>query len=218
MPVVSLPSLTLLDAAILLACLLSVLGAIHRGIAKEMVHTVLFGLLVIGGYVTMQSMPAPSADNLSFWVSNISYYLITAYALTWVIMTVVAPLMLGRHEIGYRSRFWAGVVSIVKIAAVVLGLNLWFAVHSPYAYPAREQSLPEVMQDSVVIQHTDAVTETLYQWLVAHNLLDSGGDKHVDYKKPEASRGTSARMYDTHGNGLIPLRMLDSQTSDTTAQ
>lgn len=179
----SLPPLTLLDAAILLAALLSVLSACRRGIAREMLHTVLFGAMLLIGYLLLRGQPAPDQSNLAFWVANISYYVVTAYALTWLVLTVTSPLVMGPHEVGYRSRFWAGALSLVKVAAMILGVNLWFAVHSPFAHPARLQSLPHVMQDSIVVQQSDALTEQIYLWLAGQGMLTY--DKHVEYKPPE---------------------------------
>jgi hypothetical protein len=185
------PPLSLIDAAILLTFLASVLGACHRGIGREMLHTVLFAIAVTGGYVMFSNHSDAVKDaDVSFWVMNSLYYLATAYVLTWAAMSFLGPLVIGREVIGLRSRFWAGIVSIVKIVAVVLCLNLWFAMHSTDAHPLRLKQLPSLMQDSKVVNFSDRMTEKLYIWLASRGI--------VEYHK------TLERAPDTTGQTPVP--------------
>ena len=165
---------TLIDVAIAIAILGSVLGACHRGVGREMLHTVLFAIMVTIGYVLFrnQAGDATTTKDVAFWLVNSMYYIITAYVLTWVFMKVTAPLVLGRESIGLRSRFWAGVLSLAKLAAVVFGLNLWFAVQSDRPHPERLEGLPPIMRDSDLLRVSDRFTEDLYVWLASKNMLE----------------------------------------------
>ncbi len=174
--------ITLLDVAIGLFLLFNILGACHRGLSREMLHTTFFGLLVLVGYVLFRTAgPVESENQTVFWVVNSSYYLVTAYVLTWVGIKVFGPLIMGPENVGLRSRFWAGVVSIVKLSAVILGINLWFAMNSENPHPQRLQSLPPIMQSSAAIQVSDILTERLYRWLAANNIVTY--EKNI-YRKP----------------------------------
>jgi hypothetical protein len=173
---------TLLDIAIGLFLILNILGACHRGLGREMLHTFIFALLVAGGYVMFRnSSPMESAEQISFWVVNSSYYLITAYVLTWIGIKVLSPIILGPQTVGLRSRFWSGALSIGKLATVILGLNLWFAMHSEAPHPKRLESLPPIMQSSLAIRISDKLTEDLYHWLAANNVVEY---KKNLYRKP----------------------------------
>ncbi len=173
---------TLLDVAIGLFLILNILGACHRGLGREMLHTFIFALLVAAGYVMFRnSSPMESAEQISFWVVNSSYYLITAYVLTWIGIKVLSPIILGPQNVGLRSRFWSGALSIAKLATVILGLNLWFAMHSEAPHPKRLESLPPIMQSSLAIRISDKLTEDLYHWLAANNVVEY---KKNLYRKP----------------------------------
>ncbi|RYG58818.1 MAG: hypothetical protein EON60_12230 [Alphaproteobacteria bacterium] len=175
---------TLIDVAIALAILGSVLGACHRGLAREMLHTVMFAILVVIGYVLIRNkaVQATSADDVIFWLVNSMYYLITAYVLTWVAMKVLSPLVIGREAVGMRSRLWAGILSLVKLASVVFGLNLWFAVNNTEAHPARLESLPNILRESALVHLSDRYTEDLHIWLAENNLIEY---KKTTYRKEE---------------------------------
>lgn len=174
---------SLIDVAIATAILGSVLGACHRGLAREMLHTVIFAILVVIGYVLFRNkaVQATNPEDIIFWLVNSMYYLITAYVLTWVAMKVLAPLVIGRETIGMRSRLWAGILSLTKLAAVVFGLNLWFALHNEQSHPARLESLPPILRESALIRLSDRFTEDLHVWLAKNNLLEY---KKTTYRKP----------------------------------
>lgn len=178
---------TLIDVAIGLALLLSVLGACHRGIGREMLHTVMFAILVAVGYVLFKNQSDASAPgDTVFWVVNSSYYLITAYVLTWVGMKVLSPLMIGYEVVGLRSRFWAGILCIIKLAVVLFGLNLWFAVHSTEVHPQRLKNLPPILRESLLVQISDKFTEDLYHWLASKQILEY--HKVLDKPKTEKDK------------------------------
>jgi len=173
---------TLLDVAIGLFLILNILAACHRGLSREMLHTTFFGLLVLFGYVLFRtSGPIETENQTVFWVVNSSYYLVTTYVLTWVGIKVFGPLILAPENVGLRSRFWAGVVSIVKLSTIILGINLWFAMNSENPHPKRLESLPPIMQTSTAIQVSDILTERLYRWLAANNIVSY--EKNI-YRKP----------------------------------
>ncbi len=164
---------TLIDVAIMLALVGSVLGACHRGIGREMLHTVMFAILVAVGYVLFKNQTQAAGPNdVVFWLVNSTYYMITAYVLTWVGMKVLAPLIIGREGLGLRSRFWAGILCMAKLATVILGLNLWFAVNSPDVHPQRLNSLPVLMRDSVFVQLSDKFTDDLYRLLASKQVIE----------------------------------------------
>lgn len=164
---------TLIDVAIGLAILGSVLSACHRGLGREMLHTVMFAIMVAFGYIMFRSQATgTSPDDMVFWLVNSMYYIITAYVLTWIMMKVLSPLIIGREMIGMRSRFWAGVLSLAKLMVVVFGLNLWFAVHSPDVHPKRLNVLPPLLRESLLVQLSDKFTEDLYRWLAGKQILD----------------------------------------------
>ncbi len=194
---------TLLDVAIGLFLILNILGACHRGLGREMLHTFIFVLLVVFGYVMFRSStPMETAQQISFWVVNSSYYLITAYVLTWVGIKVLSPIILGPQSVGLRSRFWAGALSIAKLATVILGLNLWFAMHSQHPHPKRLEALPPIMQSSVAIHISDKLTEDLYHWLAANNVVEY---KKNLYRKPTPEEEQEKRLEEQLG--IAPTNM-----------
>lgn len=188
---------TLIDIAIALFLLLNILGACHRGLGREMLHTVIFLLLVAFGYIMFRtSGPVESVNEVAFWVVNSSYYLITAYVLTWVGLKIFSPLVLGPQNVGFRSRFWAGSLSIIKLATVILGLNLWFAMHTESPHPKRLEILPTVMQTSTAIRISDKLTEDLYMWLAAKNIVEY--QKNL-YRKPTPAEVEQKELEDQLG-------------------
>lgn len=194
---------TLIDIAIGLALFGSMLAACHRGIGREMLHTVMFGILVVVGYVMFRTQAQESGpDDVIFWLVNSMYYLITAYVLTWAAMKVLSPLVIGHETIGLRSRFWAGMLSLIKIGVVIMSLNLWFAVHSADAHPKRLNSLPPILRDSMLVQLSDKFTEDFHRWLASHNLLEY--HKTLDRKPtPEEEREAELeRMTGVPSTGL----------------
>lgn len=194
---------TLIDVAIGLFILLNILGACHRGLGREMLHTVLFLILVAIGYVLFRAAgPMENENQIAFWVVNSSYYLITAYVLTWIGMKVLSPLILGAQNNGLRSRFWAGALSIAKLATVILGLNLWFAMHSEYPHPKRLEALPAIMQSSVALRVSDKLTEDLYHWLAANNIVEY---KKNLYRKPTPEEELEKRLDEQIG--IPPAQM-----------
>lgn len=189
---------TLIDALIALGLIGSILGACHRGIGREMLHTVLFAILVAAGYVLFRNQAvAPDKSDVAFWVVNSTYYLMTAYVLTWVGMRILSPLMLAHEKVGLRSRFWAGTLSIVKLATVIIGLNLWFAMHSPDAHPLRLASLPKVMQESLFVRVSDMWTERLYQWLASQQIVDY--NKTVERARDAQKEAEQRRLDELRG-------------------
>jgi hypothetical protein len=165
---------TLIDAVILFALIGTVLSACHRGLAKEMLHTVMFALMVAVGIFFMRDdiAKAQTLEELSKVVITCAFYLGAIYVFMWGLMKVVAPLILSHELVGVRSRFWAGALSLAKVLAVVLGLNLWFAVQSNYAHPARLAQFTPVIRDSVLINLSDKTTDDLYRWLASNDFLE----------------------------------------------
>ncbi|PZP38761.1 MAG: hypothetical protein DI585_06400 [Pseudomonas fluorescens] len=194
----------LIDVLIALVLLTSILAACHRGLGKEMLHTVLFTIVVVIGYVLFRnSMETDESDvnTTVFWLVNSTYYLITAYVLTWIGMKVLSPLILGQEQVGLRSRFWAGIISLTKLLAVIIGLNLWFAVHSPAPHPQRLTALPKVMQESTLVFISDKFTNDLYLWLASKDILTY---HKITKSKPTEQELREKELQDQL-NGTIPM-------------
>ncbi|NBX86744.1 MAG: hypothetical protein EBQ80_05910 [Proteobacteria bacterium] len=164
----------LLDLLIVLGIFSAIISACFRGLSREMLHTVLFMVAVTAGYLFWRDTVMPTTQQEVAKMAVIgAFFLAAVYAFMWGGMKIVAPLVIGgQHDIGLRSRFWAGALSMVKLAVAIIGLNLWFAVHSPDAHPLRLNSLPELARDSMFVQLSDAVTEDVYRYLASQNILD----------------------------------------------
>lgn len=169
----------LFDLLIVVLFLGSILSACQRGLAREMLHTVLFAIAAFVGYWFMRGEAAslPSGQQLSATevgaiFVNLGYYLLSIYVLTWAMMRFGAPLLLDSHIPGFRSRFWGGMLAMTKLVVTALALNLWLAVNSPDAHPLRLQSLPTLLQTSTLVQLSDSTTEELYKYLAQHGFLN----------------------------------------------
>ncbi|MBI1309366.1 MAG: hypothetical protein GC129_05935 [Proteobacteria bacterium] len=179
---------TLLDAFIALALVGSVLSACHRGLGREMLHTVMFAIMVTVGIFFMRDNPLPSTQaELARVAISASFYLVAVYVFMWGAMKLLAPLMINTHHpIGLRSRFWAGMLAVVKLLVTIFGLNLWYAVESPYAHPLRLDGFPQVVKDSMLVQLSDRETEHLYHWAARNNLLNY--DKVLEKPQSETQK------------------------------
>lgn len=179
----SLPPFNLFDALIIFAVFGTVLSACHRGLSREMLHTVMFAIMVGVGAVFMKNSGMPkSQEELTKFVISASFYLGAMYVLMWGGMKVLSPFILApEHGLSFRSRFWAGALSIFKISSCIIGLNLWFAVHSPYAHPLRLEAFPQLVKDSLLVRLSDRQTDVFYRWLAENKVLDY--NKFVE--KPE---------------------------------
>lgn len=181
------PQPTLLDAFILLALVGSVLSACHRGLAREMLHTVMFGVMVVVGYFFLKDTEIPKTPpELAKVMISCSFYLAAMYVFMWGAMKVLSPLILSHHIVGIRSRFWAGALSALKLAVSILGLNLWFAIQSPDAHPLRLEAFPLMVRESVLVQLSDRKTDEIYRWLASQNILDY--NKFMEKPKTEAQQ------------------------------
>ena len=187
------PQLNLLDAGFILLILAALFGAIGRGLAREMLHSVLLAAAIVAGWMYLREQPLPvTQPEIARLVVPILGFMLAIYAFLWAIMRGLAPLVLSEGPVGLRSRFWAGGLAIAKIATLMLGLNLWFAVHSPYGPPHRLQSLPLLLQDSKIVQMSDRLTERLYLNLAAQGYLT--------YQKSTPTEAPAENAAETNGN------------------
>lgn len=186
-----LPPLNLLDAFIIVSLVGSVFSACHRGLAREVMHTIMFGIMVGVGILFLKDMDLPkSQEELTKLVISSAFYLGAMYVFMWGAMKLLAPfIMAPDHAFSIRSRFWAGALSIFKLSACILGLNLWFAVHSPDAHPLRLQAFPEMVRNSLVVQLSDKKTDELYRWLAEQKILDY--NKFIDKPKTEQQQDSA---------------------------
>lgn len=164
----------LFDIAIALAFTASIFSACHRGVAKEVLHTFLFGLAAVAGFFFFLNKQVPAdKDALVGLLINLGYYLLTVYLLTWAALRFGAPLFLDGHaHLTFRSRFWAGIITMAKLLTVCLALNLWYAVKSPDPHPQRLEALPMILRHSALIFLSDEVTEKIYKDLASMGYLE----------------------------------------------
>jgi hypothetical protein len=191
----------LFDLAAGLMILASILGACGRGAGKEMLHTLFFTAAVVGGYFYMRGNIATStAAEVAGTFVNIGYYLATSYVFTWAVMKFAAPFMLDGMPPGIRSRFWGGILAMVKLLVAILGANLWLAVHSPDTHPTRLQALPALLHNSTLVQLSDSVTEELYIYLAQRNILLSHQYTSSPATKTEDNLDQTKEFLDTELN------------------
>ncbi len=164
--------INLFDSLFGLALVMGIFIGIMRGNGRETLHTFLFGLSLLAGWLFLRSgeMPATQAE-LARLTVGIGFYTMAMYIFCWALMGVLAPFMLDSVPAGIRSRFWAGAQAIVKLVLIVLGVNLWYATHSVAAPWERLQPLPPLLRDSTFIALSDRVTDDTHRWLAAQNFL-----------------------------------------------
>lgn len=175
----------LLDLFLIGFLVISVLLACSRGLGREVLHSLLFGGLMVASYfyVTAQEPPVDGPDAARMLV-NYSYIVVSFYFLTWFVLRGLAPVFLSAKPVSIRERFWAGSLAFSKIVAAALALNLWYAVHSTDAHPLRLQLLPDILRHSVVVNLSDATTDEVYRWMASKGWLEY--NKYID--RPQTDR------------------------------
>jgi hypothetical protein len=154
----------------------TVLGACNRGLGVEVFHSIVFGVLIFAGGMVFRIpagllTPEASAD----WLMKMSYFFITAYLLTWGIMHSFGHIFIG-HPHGlplFRSRFWAGVLSMAKLALILFGMAVWFSVHNPLPTPQRLGTLPSFVRNSAMVALIDRQADGVAAWVVGHGLMQA---------------------------------------------
>jgi len=205
------PQLSLLDAGLLLLMLAAILGAIGRGLAKEMLHTVFLAAAITAAwlYTRHDAMPTAQPELAKLLVPMLGFIL-AAYAFLWAVVRFGSLLIINTdHAPDARSRFWAGALALTKVLALMLGLNLWFAVKSPLGPPLRLASLPTIMQQSKVVNISDHLTERLYRYLAQEGFLT--------YEKTfeEAPQPASAKPDDRIPETIFTPRATPQRVEDT---
>lgn len=166
-------AINLLDILIAVFALGAVLSACHRGLGREVLHTTLFLIVVGGAIFFLRETPIPQGQaELSRMTVSILFFLIAVYAFSWGAVKFVAPLIMPREMRNVRSQFWAGALSAAKIAGMILGVNLWFALHSTEGSPLRLGAFPQMMQDSVFVRIADRTTDEVYRVLAEQKLVN----------------------------------------------
>lgn len=205
------PQLSLLDAGLLLLMLAAILGAIGRGLAKEMLHTVFLAATITAAwlYTRNDGLPTTQPELVKLLLPMLGLIL-AAYAFLWAVVRFGSLLIINTdHAPDARSRFWAGALALTKVLALMLGLNLWFAVKSPLGPPLRLASLPTIMQQSKVVNISDHLTERLYRYLAQEGFLT--------YKKTveEAPQPGSAKPDDRIPETIFTPRPTPQRVEDT---
>ena len=191
------PQLNLLDAGLLLLMLAAILGAIGRGLAKEMLHTVFLAAAITAAWLYTRNdvLPATQAELAKLLVPMLGFVL-AAYAFLWAMVRFGSVLIINtEHTPDARSRFWAGALALIKVLALMLGLNLWFAVKSPYGPPLRLASVPTIMQQSKMVNISDHLTERLYRYLAQESFLTY--EKTIEEAPKPASTKPDDRIPET---------------------
>lgn len=164
--------INLFDSLFGLALVMGVLLGCLRGNGKETLHTFLFGLSLLAGWLFLRSGELPTTQaEIARLTVGIGFYAFAMYIFCWALMGVLAPFMLDSMPAGFRSRFWAGAQAILKLALIILGVNLWYATHSQTPVWERLQPLPPLLRDSTFISLSDRVTEDAHRWLAGQNFL-----------------------------------------------
>ena len=205
------PQLSLLDAGLLLLMLAAILGAIGRGLAKEMLHTIFLAAAITAAwlYTRHDTIPTTQPELAKLLVPMLGFIL-AAYAFLWAVVRFGSLLIINTdHAPDARSRFWAGALALTKVLTLMLGLNLWFAVKSPHGPPLRLASLPTIMQQSKVVNISDHLTERLYRYLAQEGFLTY--EKTVE----EAPQPASAKPDDRIPETIFTPRPTPQRVEDT---
>lgn len=149
------------DITFLIASALAVVLACRRGLGGELLHTLIFLMAMVGGTIFMaQTNPhageANESTQAAFLSINLAYYALAAFLATSVLLKVLSPLMMKTiTDVGLRSRLWAGLICTTKIIATSIFLLLWYAIHAPEPHPTRLLALPNLLQNSYLVQLAD---------------------------------------------------------------
>ncbi|MFO0500053.1 MAG: hypothetical protein ACK5YK_00010 [Pseudomonadota bacterium] len=163
--------LNLFDVLFLLGGVFAILLGMMRGNGRETLHTFVFAAALGVGWLFLRSgTPATTPEELARLVVSISFYAFAMYVLSWALMGLLAPFILDGHDVGLRGRFWAGAQAMMKLVGIVLGVNLWYALHSTTPVWERLQPLPPLVRESVVVNLSDRLTEDVHRWLAAQGL------------------------------------------------
>lgn len=167
------------DIAFLIATALAVVLACKRGLAGEALHTLIFLMAMVGGTIFMaQTNPTPTpqaaeSTQAAFLSINLAYYALAAFLATSVLLRILSPLMMKTiSDVGLRSRLWAGLICTTKILATSIFLLLWYAIHAPEPHPTRLLALPNILQNSYLVQLADGGwTQTTHFYLAEKGVL-----------------------------------------------
>jgi hypothetical protein len=165
--------INLFDSLFGISLVFAIFLGMLRGNGRETLHTFLFGLAMLAGWLFLRSGDLPSTqEDLARLVVSIGFYAMAMYIFCWALMGVLAPFMLDSGvTAGIRSRFWAGAQALVKLALVVLGVNLWYAAYSVLPVWERLQPLPPLLRDSTFIAVSDKVTDDTHRWLASQRFM-----------------------------------------------
>jgi uncharacterized membrane protein required for colicin V production len=162
----------LFDVLFGVGLIFAILLGMTRGNGRETLHTFIFGLALLAGWLFLRVGAMPGTqEELARLLISISFYAFAMYIFSWALMGLLAPFMLDNSIIGIRGRFWAGAQALIKLALVVLGINLWYATHSIMPVKERLQPLPPLLRESVLINLSDRFTEDTHRWLAAQKFV-----------------------------------------------
>lgn len=180
-----------IDIILLLGVTGNVISAVKRGFGRELLHGLVYGALLGAGvlYIRLWPLPATAADTVSY-LKYFGYYMVIGYIIAWVVMTFGARVVLGDGRPGMVSRLGAVVLTLSKIVVSLLLLNLYLAMHSPDAHPLRLRALPGFVQNSWIIQTSDAYTDIIYRYLASQGIVTY--NKFTERPRTETERKRDA--------------------------
>lgn len=190
------------DMGLIGATLVMVIIACRHGLTRELLHTVLFSGAMVSGTIFMMQTNAPKdATEAAFLSVNLAYFALAAYLLTSVTLKLVAPIMMKTvSDIGLRNRLTSGGLAFMKILVTGVFLNVWYIAHAPEPHPQRLLALPHTLQDSLLLQLSDA------NWADrTAQFLASKGIMNAPMAEPEVEGGTLTRMEDAAATTDLPM-------------
>lgn len=166
------------DIAFLVASALAIVLACKRGLSQETMHTLVFLIAMVAGTIFMaQTNPSTpqgaESTQAAFLAVNLAYFALAAFLASSVLLRIFTPLLMKSFsDVGMRSRLWAGILCTVKILATGIFLNLWYAIHAPEPHPTRLLALPEMLQNSQLVQLADGGwTQSVHFYLADKGVL-----------------------------------------------
>ncbi|HEX2858610.1 MAG TPA: hypothetical protein VHP58_00160 [Alphaproteobacteria bacterium] len=169
--------LTLVDWIIIAAGLAASLNAVQRGLGKELLHTFLLLIGIVAGALLLKDTSTPvgadaAAPAVATQFVNFGFYLLMLYVLLWVGIRTFGILIIGDYYGGWRSKFWGGILALIKVISLGLGFMLAYAVASPLPSPDRVLLLPKMLSASALVNFADVQADIAYHALARAGWLN----------------------------------------------
>lgn len=174
----------LFDGLFLGITALLVVTACRRGLALEALHTLIYLVAAVAGFVFMhQTNPQTDPYNTVFLTVNLCYFMLAAYLLTSVVLRAVGGMMMKTPgPTGLRGRLFAGLLALTKIVGTALLVHVWFIANSAEAHPERLAPLPDLLRNSELVRRSDdgfaqAIADFLAnQGIINQSTMESDAD------------------------------------------